>query len=496
MKKIEKILIANRGEISVRIQRTCRELGIKTVAIFSEQDKSAFHVQYAEESFALGGTALADTYLNQDKIIEITKKSGADAIHPGYGFLSENSEFARKCVENDIIYIGPDPDTIDLMGLKTESRKLMEKAGVPVVPGSIPLSSIEDVKTEAKRIGFPIIIKASAGGGGKGMRLVNVFEELEPAFDSCRREAQNSFGNPEVYMEKYITNIHHIEFQVIADHYGNVKHLYERDCSIQRRHQKIIEECPSTILTDELREEMGEIAILATKACNYKNAGTIEFILDDTGNFYFLEMNTRLQVEHPITEMITGLDLVAKQIKIAQGESIEDLVINRRGAAIECRIYAEDPENNFMPSPGKLEVYTIPAGFGVRNDTGVYSGYTIPMEYDPMISKLIVYAEDRARAIEKMQRALGEIHVLGIKTNISYLRKIILTDNFKEGKVNTQFIEEHEEELSRRPIGYGKNAIAAAAILKYEDMMGNLPCSKNGKGSAWKMNARREGVNL
>jgi acetyl-CoA carboxylase, biotin carboxylase subunit len=478
-KRIDKILIPNRGEIAIRIQRTCRELDILTAAVFSEPDRHAMHVRYADEAYPLPGSAASETYLNQDLLLEIAKKCGADAIHPGYGFLSENAEFARKCKAQGITFIGPPPEAIELMGIKTEARRLMQQAGVPVVPGTEPLESSETASLKADEIGYPVLIKASAGGGGKGMRKVENPSELPAAFEACRREALAAFGNPQVYIEKYLSKPRHVEFQVMADQQGNTVHLYERECSIQRRHQKIIEETPSPVLDDELRQEMGAVAVEAARACGYVNAGTVEFLVDAHKNFYFLEMNTRLQVEHPITEMITGIDLVERQIRIAEGDTLDTSPIHRRGAAMECRIYAEDPARNFLPSPGFIKGITNPDGPGVRNDSGVYGGYEIPMEYDPMISKVVVWGENRNQVLVRMLRALEEYHLLGIHTNITYLRKILMNPEFQSGDYDTHFTLKYKKQLLEPEAEAEKMeaiALAAAGILK---MMQTQPNSLN-----------------
>lgn len=482
-------MIPNRGEIAVRIQRTCRELNIPSVAVFSESDRNALHVRYADEAFPLQGNTPADTYLNQDRIFEIAKNCGADAIHPGYGFLSENAEFAQRCLENDIIFIGPPPEAIELMGLKTEARRRMSQAGVPVVPGTEPLENLEICRQKADEIGYPVLIKAAAGGGGKGMRIVEKPQELDRAFSAAGREAKSAFGDQRVYIEKYLGKPRHIEFQILADQKGNTIHLYERECSIQRRHQKIIEETPSTILDEEMRSRMGAVAIEAVRACQYTNAGTVEFLVDENRNFYFLEMNTRLQVEHPITEMITGIDIVKQQIHIARGETISTEPVVRRGAALECRIYAEDPTRHFLPSPGLILGLNDPGGPGVRNDSGVYSGYTIPMEYDPMISKLVTWGIDRDQALNRMLRALEEFRILGIRTNISYLRKILQHPGFQSGDYDTHFIEHFQPELLRST-GKGDETIAlyAAAVLSLmsEKKTGSGSESEVKQWSHWK----------
>ncbi|MCP5050964.1 MAG: acetyl-CoA carboxylase biotin carboxylase subunit [bacterium] len=494
--KINKILIANRGEIAVRVQRTCRELEIPTVAVFSDPDRHAPHVRYADEAYPLPGSAPGETYLNQKLIFEIARKCGADAIHPGYGFLSENAGFARACYDREILFIGPPPEAIELMGLKTGARALMEGAGVPVVPGTGPLKTVEIATKRAVEIGYPVLIKASAGGGGKGMRVVERVEDIKDAFEACRRVAQSAFGDPRVYIEKYVSKPRHVEFQVLADLHGNVIHLYERECSVQRRHQKIIEETPSPIVDDDMRRRMGEVAIEAARACSYTNAGTIEFLVDADKNFYFLEMNTRLQVEHAITEMVTGVDLVERQIRIAEGEPLDSVRVPRRGAAMECRIYAEDPANKFLPSPGLIKGIGNPDGPGVRNDSGVYAGYEIPMEYDPMISKLVAWGENREQVRMRMLRALEEYHLLGIKTNIPYLRKILNHPQFISGDYDTQFISKYQEELLEtepETIETESIALAAAGILQL--MRSQKRAAENGNNgkadtSAWKLSGR------
>ncbi|WP_058485891.1 acetyl-CoA carboxylase biotin carboxylase subunit [Defluviitalea phaphyphila] len=441
-----KILIANRGEIAVRIIRACREMGIETVAIYSTIDKDALHVQMADEAVCVGPPRGKDSYLNMHNILSATILTGAEAIHPGFGFLSENSRFAQMCEDCNITFIGPSANMIDLMGNKSKARQTMIEAGVPVVPGSDgAVEDIEEALKIAEKIGYPVIIKASAGGGGKGMRLAYSREEFIKAFDMAKKEAKASFGDDTMYIEKFIENPRHIEFQILGDSFGNVIHLGERDCSIQRRHQKVIEEAPSTAITPKLRKEMGEIAVRAAKSIQYKNAGTIEFLLDKYGNYYFIEMNTRIQVEHPVTEMITGIDLVKEQIKIAAGLPLsikqEDIKIN--GHAIECRINAENPDRDFMPSPGTVKSLHFPGGFGVRIESALYEGYKIPPTYDSMIAKLIVHDKDREKAIAKMKSALGEFIIDGMDTNIEFLYKILHIKDFEEGNIDTSFIEKH-----------------------------------------------------
>lgn len=450
MRKINKILVANRGEIAIRIMRTCREMNIATVAVFSDADRTSMHVRYADEAYYIGPAPSKESYLKAEKIIEVAKKSKADAIHPGYGFLSENSEFARLCNENNITFIGPSPEVIIAMGDKIEARKAMIAAGVPVVPGTTEAISSEDeaLKTIAE-IGLPVMIKASAGGGGKGMRLVKEESEILSSVRAARSEALAAFGDDAVYIEKYVSSPHHIEFQVLGDTHGNVIHLFERECSIQRRHQKMVEETPSPLMTPELRAKMGQDAVNAAKAVDYVGAGTIEFLVDNKLNYYFLEMNTRLQVEHPITERVTGVDLVKQQILVAEGNELKlkQENLQQKGHAIECRIYAEDSDNNFMPSPGRIHNITEPLGLGVRTDGYVYEGYEIPIHYDPMISKLIVWANNRDEAIQRMRRALYEYKITGVKTSIKFLERIMDSDDFRKGDYDTTYIEKNRDKL-------------------------------------------------
>ncbi len=440
---ISKVLIANRGEIAVRIIRACKELGLKTVAVYSKADKEALFVKMADEKYCIGPAPSNKSYLNIPAIITAATLSKADAIHPGYGFLAENSKFAQVCKRCGIKFIGPEPDVIDAMGDKVSARRLMKKARVPVVPGSkSAVKSIRAAYRIANTIGYPVIIKAAAGGGGKGMKVVYDEKELEKAYLIARSEAELSFGNSEVYIEKFIENPKHIEIQIVADEFGNVIHLGERECSIQRKHQKIIEEAPSPAITEELRKKMGKVAVHAAKSIGYTNVGTIEFLYSN-GNFYFMEMNTRLQVEHPITESVTGFDLVKAQLLIAAGEklAVKQKDIKIRGHSIECRINAEDPDKNFLPSPGKIEELMLPDGPGVRFDGGIYQGYTIPPTYDSMIGKLIVYDFDRKGAIARMKRALNELHIKGIKTNVELHKKILDNKVFRKSTYDTHFLE-------------------------------------------------------
>lgn len=440
---IRKVLIANRGEIAVRIIRACKELGIQTVAIYSEADKDAMHTQLADEAICVGKPKSKDSYLNESNIISAAVIAKCNAIHPGFGFLSENAEFASICEECNIKFIGPSSKTISIMGDKARAREIMKNADVPVIPGSNGIvKSIEEAYIEAKEIGYPVMIKAALGGGGKGIRIVHKEDELENAYFTAKSEAKVNFGDDTIYIEKFIENPRHIEFQILGDEHGNIIHLGERDCTIQRRNQKVLEEAPSSILSDDLREKMGRAAINAAKAVNYFNAGTIEFLVDKYSNFYFMEMNTRIQVEHPITEMITSIDIVKEQIKIANGESLSfsQDEVEIKGHAIECRINAENPRKGFIPSPGKIEFLNLPGGNGIRVDTAVYSGYTIPPTYDSMIAKLIAYGKNREEAINKMLRALDEFVIEGIDNNIEFQMDILNNEKFRLGDFDTSFI--------------------------------------------------------
>ena len=477
---ISKILVANRGEIAMRVMRSCKEMGIKTLAVYSEADRTSRHVFFADEAACIGPAQSSLSYLNIDKIIEAAKKFKADAIHPGYGFLSENADFAERCEKEGIIFIGAPAQAIRDMGDKITARKLMIAAGVPVVPGTeSPLQSYEEAEKTALQIGLPVMIKASAGGGGKGIRIVREISELKNAYESAISEAVSSFANGTVYIEKLIERPHHIEFQVLADKHGNVVHLFERECSIQRKHQKVIEETPSPFISDKVRKEMGAIAVRAAAAVKYEGAGTIEFMVDDKQNYYFLEMNTRLQVEHPITEEVLGIDLVKEQIKVASGEALrfkqEDL--SQRGHAIECRICAEDAENGFTPTPGIIKLMTEPSGIGVRVDSFCYEGYEIPIYYDSMLSKLVVWAANRTYAIERMRRVLYEYKITGTKTNLSYLRKILEVPDFVEGHYTTAFLEENKELLDKITLDdeseEAHKAEDIAAIAAYFDYLVN-----------------------
>jgi acetyl-CoA carboxylase biotin carboxylase subunit len=475
----QKILIANRGEIAVRIMKTCREMGIPTVAVYSDVDGSALHVMNADEAVHLGSAEPSQSYLNIEKIIAAAKKTGATAIHPGYGFLAENADFAQSCKENEITFIGPSAEVIKNLGDKIIARNIMAKSGVPVTPGTtIDSNDHAEWAQAAEAIGYPVLIKAASGGGGKGMRVVDSPENLKESCETAASEAKTAFGDSTIYMEKYLDRSRHVEIQILCDSHENAIHLFERECSIQRRHQKIIEETPSTALTEALREKMGQAAITAAKASGYVNAGTVEFLLDDTGNFYFLEVNTRLQVEHPITEMITNIDLVRHQIEIAAGRplALKQNDIVGRGHAIECRIYAEDPENNFFPSPGKIQFIKEPTGPGIRNDCGVYTNFEVPVEYDPILSKLIVFAETRNLAIQRMIYALQRYAIIGPKTAIGFMLDVLYSEPFQRGETLTNFIDAHfgdwKPDLSEKEI-------ACAAFLSDNLLTGNKDNSSN-----------------
>ncbi len=498
---IKKILIANRGEIAIRVMNSCREMGILSVAVYSEADRNSLHVRYADEAYCIGPAPSNQSYLDLEKIIETAKKSGADAIHPGYGFLSENAAFSERCKKEGIIFIGPDAHAINTMGDKITARKTMLAAGVPVVPGTTePIVDLDEAVKTIVEIGLPVMVKASAGGGGKGMRLVEKEEDILSSVKAAKSEALAAFGNDAVYIEKYINSPHHIEFQILADQHGNCIHLFERECSVQRRHQKVVEETPSPIMTPEVREEMGRHAVAAAKAVNYAGAGTIEFITDDQLNYYFLEMNTRLQVEHPITEQVVGVDLVREQINIANGEKLryrqEDL--SQHGHAIETRIYAEDTDNNFMPSPGKINHIHFPLGAGVRHDTYAYNGYEIPIYYDPMISKLVVWGNNREEAIGRMKRALGSYKISGVKTSIPFLSRIMDVPDFKKGGYTTHFIQNHTEALKSKD-SCSEECSDLAAITAFVDFLKKQERAKpasNGKAPAsqWKAFGRKKAV--
>lgn len=492
-----KVLIANRGEIAVRVIRACRELGYPTVAVYSEPDRAALHVLYADQAMPIGPAPSRESYLRIENILDAAKKSGAEAIHPGYGFLAENAEFARACHDMGILFIGPSPESIQAMGSKTESRQRMKAAGVAVVPGlTEPVRSFDEISTFARQAGFPIMIKASAGGGGKGLRFVEREEDLLPAFERVTSEAQSFFGDDAVYAEKFIPSPRHIEVQILGDQHGTILHIGERECTLQRRHQKVVEECPSPVVDEDLRQKLGELAVRAAKAVEYYSAGTIECLMGADRNFYFLEMNTRLQVEHPITEMVWGVDLVKEQLRIARGEKLTLRQSDLRpvGHAIECRIYAEDPARQFAPSPGLIRYINLPQGPGVRNDNGVYAGYTVPVFYDPMLSKLICHAGTRAEAIARMKRALFEYRVEGIDTTIPFFTALMDHPDFQKAKFDTGFLDRYLTELTRERGGDGHvdAAIAAAAILAFEESQQVRVPEQN--DSRWKQAGRLEAL--
>ncbi len=500
-KRITKILVANRGEIAVRIMRGCRDAGIKSVAIYSDCDRTAYHVRMADEVYNVGPAPSIESYLNQKKIIEIVKKSRADAIHPGYGFLAENAEFAKLCEDNDIIFIGPKSETIALLGDKLVARKMALKAGLPVVPGTdFDINEKDEVLSKAKEIGYPVLIKAAAGGGGKGMRIVETEDVLMESVESAAREAGSAFADSRVYMEKYLKRPRHIEIQILIDEHGNAVYLGERECSIQRRHQKVIEESPSCAVTPELRNKMGEAAVNIALESGYVGAGTVEFLIDEQRSFYFLEVNTRLQVEHPVTEMVTGIDLVREQIKIAEGYklSIKQEDIKPRGHAIECRIYAEDANQNFMPSTGTITEYREPSGPGVRVDSGVVTGSEIPMYYDPIISKMIVWGNNREEAIDRTERALGEYRISGVQSTIGFARAVMRSKVFQSGDYATDFIDAVFPGRKFDTAESDQMIKAAIAAIIYDRLGSSRIKAAFGKGaekhSGWVQHYRNEGV--
>ena len=493
-----KVLIANRGEIAVRVIRACREMGYPTVAVYSDADRTALHVLYADQAMPIGPAPSRESYLRIDRIIEAAKKSGAEAVHPGYGFLAENADFAQACIDAGLIFVGPSPDSIRAMGSKTESRQRMKAAGVPIVPGlEKPVEDPKELITFAESAGFPIMLKASAGGGGKGMRRIDSMDQLLPAFERVSSEALSFFGDGSVYAEKLIDRPRHIEVQVLGDQHGNVIHLLERECTLQRRHQKVVEECPSPVVDAELRARLGEMAVRAAKAVNYYSAGTIECLMGPDREFYFLEMNTRLQVEHPVTELVTGVDLVKQQLLIAQGAelSIRQQDVRPVGHAIECRVYAEDPFRNFAPSPGQIRYLILPQGPGVRNDNGVYTGFHVPIHYDPMLSKLITFGADREEAIVRMKRALAEYRVEGIETSVPFYSAIMDDEEFRNAEFDTGYIERF---LARTNFAASLSdereeaALLAAAIFAFEESQSiRLPEEKD---SQWKRSGRLEAM--
>ena len=494
-----KVLIANRGEIAVRVIRACRELGYPTVAVYSEPDRAALHVVSADQAMPIGPAPSRESYLRIDRILDAAKKSGAEAIHPGYGFLAENAEFARACRDAGLLFIGPSPESIEAMGSKTEARARMKAAGVPVVPGLVdPVKSFDEIEVFAREAGFPIMIKAAAGGGGKGLRRIDRTEDLFPAFERVTSEAQSFFGDGSVYAEKFIQSPRHIEVQILGDQHGNIVHVGERECTLQRRHQKVVEEAPSPVVDGQLRERLGAMAVKAAAAVNYYSTGTIECLMGPDREFYFLEMNTRLQVEHPVTEMVWGVDLVKEQLRVARGGKLpftqQDL--KPTGHAIECRIYAEDPARKFAPSPGLIRYINLPQGPGVRNDQGVYAGYTVPVFYDPMLSKLIVHAETREDAIARMRRALVEYRVEGIMTTIPFFTYIMNHPDFAAAKFDTGFIDRILSEADFTQTSSDPRdvdaAIAAAAILAFEESQ-NVKLPEDAP-SRWRDIARKEAL--
>jgi acetyl-CoA carboxylase biotin carboxylase subunit len=490
-----KILIANRGEIAVRIIRACRDLGIRSVAVFSEPDRGALHVRLADEAYPIGSAPSSESYLVIEKIIGAARKSGAEAIHPGYGFLAENAAFAQACIDSGIVFIGPPPSAIRMMGDKMAARIAMKAANVAIVPGTEnPIDDDIGAIKIAEWIGYPILIKAAAGGGGKGMRIVHDQSEIKSAVRGAKSESKSAFGDDRIYIEKYLARPRHIEIQVIADSHGHCVYLGERECSIQRRHQKVIEEAPSPLVNPSMRKKMGQAAVAAARAAGYINAGTVEFLADDHRNFYFLEMNTRLQVEHPITELVTGIDLAVEQIKIATGETLsfsqDDIQIT--GHAIECRIYAEDPSSGFLPSTGVLSAYHEPAGPGIRVDSGVYEGAEISMYYDPMISKLLAYGKDRPQAIARMLRALEEYRISGVATNIDFHKSILRHQEFIAGRLSTHFIDMHYKHSDEYPEKLAETAALAGALMEHQSR--NKLCQsgvKKPKISLWKRSGRK-----
>ena len=508
----KKILIANRGEIAVRVMRTCREMGIDTVAVYSEADRRALHVRYAGQAVPIGPAPSRESYLRIDRLVEAARDSGADAVHPGYGFLSENPAFARAVAEAGLTFIGPSPEAMELLGSKTAARELVRRANLPVAPGTDQsLETLEEASRAAHRIGFPVIVKAAAGGGGKGMRVVHTPMDLESAWRNARSEAQNAFGDPSIYLEKYIDRPRHVEIQILGDRHGNLVHLGERECSLQRRHQKLLEECPSPAVDGELRARMGAAAVEIGRRAGYWNAGTVEFLLDTERNFYFLEVNARLQVEHPVTELATGLDLVKEQIRIAAGEPLgfgqED--VRLRGAAIECRISAEDPAQDFFPSPGLITALRAPAGPGVRDDSGVYEGWRVPLDYDPLMAKLIVWGRDRQEAIARLLRALGEYEVEGVETTIPFFLRVLGDADFLAGRLDTGMVSrilasdgsgrrpgaDEVGSANGQPLPGGESALAvmlAASLEMLADgaQSGPKPGSRSETESVWKIAGR------
>jgi acetyl-CoA carboxylase, biotin carboxylase subunit len=495
---LQKVLIANRGEIALRVIRACREMGLRTVAVYSDADRAALHVLHADEAYRLGPAPADESYLRGDLILAVAQRSKADAIHPGYGFLSENAEFAEACATAGIIFIGPPASAMRVLGSKTRARQAADAAGMPRVPGSVTgLTSPQEAQQVAAEIGYPVMLKAAAGGGGKGMRAVSVAEDLAAAYTAASSEAERSFGSGEVYLEKLIERPRHIEIQLMADEHGGCLYLGERECSVQRRHQKVIEEAPSAVVGEDLRRRMGEAAARLALSAGYVNAGTVEFLVDSDEKFYFLEMNTRLQVEHPVTELVTGLDLVQIQIRVAMGEplGLTQEQVRLRGHAIECRIYAEDPDNNFFPSPGLITRLVQPGGPGIREDCGVYAGWTVPLEYDPMLSKLVAFAQTREMAIDRMLRALDEYAIGGIKTNIGLFRRILQDADFRAAKIDTGYLERLLAEAAPvQPREVPEDVVALAAALLTSAAPATRPATERDPVSKWAAAGRQEGL--
>ncbi|MCZ6515210.1 MAG: acetyl-CoA carboxylase biotin carboxylase subunit [Acidobacteria bacterium] len=493
----KKILVANRGEIAVRVMRTCREMDISTVAVFSAVDRGALHVLYADEAYPIGPAAATESYLKIDRILEVAKRSGAEAVHPGYGFLAEKADFAEACGKAGLVFIGPSPEAMRLMGSKTASRRTLSKAKIPIVPGTYEsLDTFEQIAEAADQVGYPLMLKATAGGGGKGMRMLTSAEELESAYRTARSEAVNAFNDPGLYIEKYIPRPRHIEIQILGDHHGNLVSLGERECSLQRRHQKVMEEAPSPIVDEPMRRAMGKAAVRVAKLAGYTNAGTVEFLVDADRNFYFLEMNARLQVEHPVTEMVIGLDLVKEQIRIAAGEklSLRKKDLHPRGAAIECRLYAEDPANRFFPSPGLIRRLSVPSGPGIREDSGVYEGWRVPLDYDPLLSKLIAWGRTRAEAISRLERALAEYHLDGIKTNLPFFRKVLKEPDFLSGNIDTHFVdallEKYSEQVEEAEPEQETAALLAACLQAWRSKNSTSTPTPKTQASRWKISGR------
>ncbi len=514
MPKVSKILIANRGEIALRLVRACAEVGIQSVAVYSEADRTSLHVREADEAYSIGPAPSRDSYLRSDKLLEVARRSRADAVHPGFGFLAENADFAQAVIDAGLVWVGPPPSAMRLLGDKLTARQTAQAAGVPIVPGSdVAVDNVEQALTVAERIGFPVLIKASAGGGGKGMRVVRNAAELEGALRNAQSEAQSSFGSGVVYFEKYLEHVRHVEIQILGDRHGNVIHLGERECSIQRRHQKLIEESPSPVVSAELRERMGAVAVAAAKAAGYTSAGTVEFLLDREGNFYFLEVNTRLQVEHPVTELVTGIDIVLEQFRVASGRPlrIKQSDVQLRGHAIECRVAAEDPFNNFAPSLGTITAADEPGGPGVRVDSSIYRGGKVSIYYDPMIAKVIVWAPTRAHAILRMRRALEEYRIVGVHTNIPFHLAVLNSIDFQRGRVDTRFVErfmEHGWRAQRGGNGTAREyeevaAIVGALVVDQKKLAGGAVSTqadspngaeRNGDGGNWRNAGRRQAL--